>query len=106
MRSALRNYYIKNINLIRLSSLWINLNTKGQRRNTRILLFGKFFYSISRTAKINMPQALWLLTDISQRKTRSSETWRCTKMPKLMFKIPSSSIAGVILWFLKEQNST
>lgn len=54
MLNILRQYYIKNVNLLRPSSLWINLNTNGQRENSRILLFGKFFYSISRTATINI----------------------------------------------------
>lgn len=54
MLHILRKYYIKNVNLLRPRSLWINLITKGQRTNSRILIFGNFFYSISRTAKINI----------------------------------------------------
>ena len=54
MLNIFRQYYIKNVNLLRPSSLWINLSTKGRRTNSRILLFGRFFYSISKTATINI----------------------------------------------------
>jgi len=61
MKNSIRQFYIRNKNLLRPSSLRINLFTKGRRDNARILLFGKMFHQIHKSAIINIGQGFFVL---------------------------------------------
>lgn len=55
MLRNLRQFYINNINLLKPGSFWINLISGGKRKNnSKIFLFGKMFFSIHKSAKINI----------------------------------------------------
>lgn len=55
MLKIIKNLYIRNVNLLNFRALRINLFTLGQRKNnSRIFLFGKMYYSIYQSAKINI----------------------------------------------------
>lgn len=55
MLNNIRIFYIRNINLLKLSSMRINLFAGGIRKNnSRIFLFRKMYYSISISSKINI----------------------------------------------------
>lgn len=62
MYKMLRGIYIRNINLLKPKSLIINLFTEGERKNrSRIFLFGKSFYKIHRSAKINIENGFFAI---------------------------------------------
>jgi len=55
MLKIIKNFYIRNVNLLNFRALRINLFTLGQRKNnSRIFFFGKMYYSIHQSAKINI----------------------------------------------------
>lgn len=55
MVSKLRKLYADKIHLLQMKNLLINGFTKGNRKNgSSIILFGKCYYAIHKTAKINL----------------------------------------------------
>lgn len=61
MLNKVRKFYIHNINLVKPKSLIINLLTKGKRSNSRILLFGKAYFQIHSSARINIRSGFFAL---------------------------------------------
>jgi acetyltransferase-like isoleucine patch superfamily enzyme len=55
MKHLLQKIYAANIHFLKWKTLFINLKTRGERKNlSRILTFGNFSFSIHKTAKINL----------------------------------------------------
>ena len=55
MNSTLKLFYIRNVNLLNYRTFIINVFSKGKRKKgSRIFLFGKMYYSIRKSSKINI----------------------------------------------------
>jgi len=62
MLKILKTFYIRNINLLKPQTFLVNVLTKGARLNkSRIFLFGKMFYSLHSSAKINIKDGFFAL---------------------------------------------
>lgn len=69
MLKIIKNLYIRNVNLLNFRALRINLFTLGQRKNnSRIFLFGKMYYSIRKSSKININKGSLALNRFITRK--------------------------------------
>lgn len=55
MISTLKLFYVRNVNLLTFRTFIINFFAKGKReKGSRIFLFGKMYYSIHKSSKINI----------------------------------------------------
>ena len=55
MNSTLKLFYIRNVNLLKYRTFIINFFSKGKRnKGSRIFLFGKMYYLIRKSSKINI----------------------------------------------------
>lgn len=55
IKKYVKQFYLRNIHLKKPKTFAINVFTKGQRKNnSRIFLFGKSFYKIHKSARINI----------------------------------------------------
>ncbi len=69
MLKIIKNLYIRNVNLLNFRALRINLFSSGQRKNnSRIFLFGKMYYSMRKSSKININNGFFALNRFVTRK--------------------------------------
>ena len=69
MNSTLKLFYIRNVNLLNYRTFIINVFSKGKRKKgSRIFLFGKMYYSIRKSSKININNGFLALNCFITRK--------------------------------------
>lgn len=62
MNNTLKLFYIRNVNLLNFRTFIINVFSKGKRnKGSRIFLFGKMYYSMRKSSKININNGFFAL---------------------------------------------